>query len=47
MYVEAVRMFFSDLLCLSCHLGLLTTYWCEHNHPCPCFVIGSGNLVTP
>ena len=33
---QASRMFFNDSLCLGCHLGLLITYWCEHNRSRPC-----------
>ena len=32
---QASRMFFNDILCLGCQIGLLITYWCEHNRPCP------------
>ena len=36
--MQASRMFFNDSLCLGCHLGLLITYWCEHNQPRPCIL---------
>ena len=33
---QVSRMFFTDSLRLCCHLGLLITYWCEHNRTRPC-----------